>query len=985
MERARQQADYATRTHGLDPTHMSLVDVLVEWAQKRSRWKSHPAGRQALPAHLPPQLRLLVLGTAGTGKTHSAKIGINEVRLTFGSYDSVLTLAFTGVASANLGSGSRTIDSVFHTNQSAAHDDLAGAYLDQFVNEMESVELLVIDEVSTCGAASLEVINRRMQQVARVLWRNRFRSPPPDDMGPFGGIGVLLMGDFAQLPPVLATSVLPGMPLTESGGATSRAMALAGRQTFTTFEDVLRLRRIHRQKGVDAFKDSTMRLRDAANTLEDYELWKTHELDSLDPEVDCPWEGGENLRREALVMVPENAPAGKINGMQLAARAPMHGAPGPASAANVVVRCESRHNHERGERRKADDFRQVRFAVHLCVGARVMLSQNRIWGVPTVPLGLMNGARGVVVAILYAPQGTDRVDGSDLAGAGYPTATPGFFPRGKVACPLPEYVVVHFPDYAGPSLWEASDLPRTWVPIPCAEVMHKTFKSVVRVGVPLRLAWALTIHKSQGITAREGCIVSFAGSRASAAVGKMGLAFVAWTRATSWARMAFHKLPRVEDFIAARLSREFEARSAFEQRADSMFASFLERRGTSVDALLAAHEQDLTARTQNLYGRLPTEEELMDLRAMLSTTGVAPVSDSIANYCAEHSGRKGAGIWSIVAAFRAQPKKASKRASRGSQPQASESGAQALPGIAKPQTQRHTDTHILAEAEDIIAQNMIGMGFKEGDITRALEKSDFNFERALLLLLNGIDEQRTKYDSRQRFRRHSLRNVKAIDSARLGQSSVLEQYKRRARDEFGLEATVWDFGQYAGKTSGACFWLSLTAGLAECNRDVLAQALPGDHQARVAMSALKAVGLRKCYADGVKDTPLGVAAEALRNHFCRGPDAVMLRPAIRAMLFQAFATLDVHGPAHALEMYGRWVAKLAVKEYADELVLLCVVQELPVQVSVIPFTPSTALNPWATSTYSSQSEAAHSGTVHLGNNDLHYVYLAGHTNDANVL
>ena len=51
-------------------------------------------------------------------------------------------------------------------------------------------------------------------------------------------------------------------------------MALAGRQTFNSFEDVIRLRRIHRQKGVDEFKDSTMRLRDVANTMEDYELWK---------------------------------------------------------------------------------------------------------------------------------------------------------------------------------------------------------------------------------------------------------------------------------------------------------------------------------------------------------------------------------------------------------------------------------------------------------------------------------------------------------------------------------------------------------------------------------------------------------------------------------------------------------------------------------------------------------------------------------------
>ena len=49
---------------------------------------------------------------------------------------------------------------------------------------------------------------------------------------------------------------------------------------------------------------------------------------------------------------------------------------------------------------------------------------------------------------------------------------------------------------------------------------------------------------------------------------------------------------------------------------------------------------------------------------------------------------------------------------------------------------------------------MIDMGFKEVDITRALEQTSFQFGRALLLLLNGLDAQRTKYDTFVRFRRH---------------------------------------------------------------------------------------------------------------------------------------------------------------------------------------------------------------------------------------
>ena len=167
---------------------------------------------------LPPRLQVLLLGTAGTGKTHTAKIGITEVRLLLGSYESVLTMAFSGVASANLGTGSRTTDSIFHTNRAGAAEDLVGKELDILVDELGCVDFILIDEISTCGAGTFEVVSRRMQQVARVLWRRRFRSPPPDDLGPFGGIGVLLMGDFAQLPPVLSTSLMARMPIIGRGG-----------------------------------------------------------------------------------------------------------------------------------------------------------------------------------------------------------------------------------------------------------------------------------------------------------------------------------------------------------------------------------------------------------------------------------------------------------------------------------------------------------------------------------------------------------------------------------------------------------------------------------------------------------------------------------------------------------------------------------------------------------------------------------------------
>ena len=79
------------------------------------------------------------------------------------------------------------------------------------------------------------------------------------------------------------------------------------------------------------------------------------------------------------------------------------------------------------------------------------------------------------------------------------------------------------------------------------------------------------------------------------AVSKLGLAFVTWTRATTWSKFVFQSLPPLEDFLAVRLTKDFQAREAFEIQADALHDAFLERHGITEEAHLQGHRAHLRA------------------------------------------------------------------------------------------------------------------------------------------------------------------------------------------------------------------------------------------------------------------------------------------------------------------------------------------------------------------------------------------------------
>ena len=111
--------------------------------------------------------------------------------------------------------------------------------------------------------------------------------------------------------------------------------------------------------------------------------------------------------------------------------------------------------------------------LYLAKGARVMLTMN-IWA----NVGLCNGALGTVKNFVYA--------------------------EGQVPPTLPISVLVQFDEGCGPSL--CTSIPRCVPVSPITVTSESLAGKCERQQLPLKIAWAITIHKSQGLTLKKAWV-----------------------------------------------------------------------------------------------------------------------------------------------------------------------------------------------------------------------------------------------------------------------------------------------------------------------------------------------------------------------------------------------------------------------------------------------------------------------------------------------
>ncbi len=267
----------------------------------------------------------------------------------------------------------------------------------------------------------------------------------------------------------------------------------------------------------------------------------------------------------------------------------------------AIVRVEAEHSCTRAQEMKAEDFNNLRPVVHLVLDAPVMLTSNWLWGVQTVPLGLMKGARGGVKAIVFR-EGESPANGDQ-----------------------PAYVVVDFPDYRGQPLFEGAGK-ETWVPVPPVRHAVEGKECIWRKQLPLRLCWAVTLLKAQGLTVKEGVVVDLSsdGSQNWAAI--LGVPFVGWTRTESFDKWACRKLPDIGEFVKVRKEcKVFKAREAFEAWADEQHEATMRTFGWQPKDDVQRHIAEC-AGLQCSKGAALSAEDAQDLRAMMVRRGIQPMA-----------------------------------------------------------------------------------------------------------------------------------------------------------------------------------------------------------------------------------------------------------------------------------------------------------------------------------------------------------------------
>ena len=257
-----------------------------------------------------------------------------------------------------------------------------------------------------------------------------------------GGKSVILIGDQGQLSPVGDKPLYHSKPTNDIG--------LQGQFNYFLFNTVVKLTVNHRVAGQNKdqvrFRELLDRLRTGDSTNKDWKLLLTRQPGNI-----------KNLQEfeDAVRLFFNNEDVANFNFKKL------------KQLGHPIAQVDARHSSKLARKLSSDEFSGLEPTIFLAKDATVMLTMN-LWST----VGLCNGANGKIVDLIYD---NDH-------------------------CPpnLPIAVIVEFDDYSGPSFIESMPNCLPICPVTVSVFYSGSFHE--RQQLPLRLSWAMTIHKSQGLT-----------------------------------------------------------------------------------------------------------------------------------------------------------------------------------------------------------------------------------------------------------------------------------------------------------------------------------------------------------------------------------------------------------------------------------------------------------------------------------------------------
>ena len=539
----------------LDPTQKLFLNTVIDWIQQCIICKKHTKPF--------PPLFVKLLGVAGTGKSRTIKTLLQEFERIMEESDlrpeqkgKIVVAAPTGVAAFNIGCGAASIHKTFNIPVKGKFQDLTGEAQANLEQTFENVWLFLADEVSMIGCDQLAKINDRLIQAR--LDENYLISMAQGDAAlqrpPFGGLGIIVCGDFGQLVPIMQHSLMDPylLPFTDAPKEKDR-FTNKGKKLFSLFKTCIMLTKQHRQSGGEYAK-LCLSFRDGSFTPQDHLKLQTRNFDLL------PLEEKLQLESKGTRLVTTNKQAGSYNAKRLISTAKRHG--------HKIFKLDA---FETGNPSKAveksENFGGLKSTIHLTIGSRVMLTSN-LW----VEAGLINGAQGNVKDIVFH----DTEDGND---------------------PQPHYALVEMDDYKGLPIYKDQDK-RNWVPIFPIARKHQFNQKIQREQLPLRLSSAMTGHKVQGLSLLDGVVVQYPTPQESRKdpMDTWGLNYCILTRAPDLNKIAFINLPdykrHMKLYSKTKGKNFFQMFLNFDLQSCSQFKNFLSKvANTSLESLNSATEE----------------------------------------------------------------------------------------------------------------------------------------------------------------------------------------------------------------------------------------------------------------------------------------------------------------------------------------------------------------------------------------------------------